>query len=213
MKHPTWNSSLAAASLQLLFEGACLLQVSPFSLCSLPCFLGVSVCDSPAWQRLGLAPPQRKLGGVLRLRMLLPVGGVQLSLRVVFSGSSLLFPPNLLLLLTLTPTLLAVTSGGDGRRRSPQSLLTLKKERGGVRLKLRVAWVPTLGHREIPHCPLLVIAGAAGSLLLGRDVGGGSGPPWSEIVIITHNAAGWCAGYRGDRGLGGDRCYRVDEGG
>lgn len=47
--------------------------------------------------------------------------------------------------------------------------------RGGVELRLWVAWVPTLGHGEVLRRPLLVNAVATGSLLLGRDVGDGSG--------------------------------------
>lgn len=165
---------------------SCLSQVasssSSSSLCSLPTLLGVSVCGSPAGQRLGR---------VLGLGMLLPlpavpvpVGGVRLSLDAavlaVFSGSSLLSPPNLLFL-TVSPAflrhlpLLPVTSRGGGRKRSPHSLLALWEERGGVELSLRVARVPTLGHGEIPQRPLLVVVCAAGSLLLGRDVRDGSG--------------------------------------
>lgn len=154
--------------------------------------------------------------------MLLPVGGVRLSLQAavlaLFSGSSLLSPPNLLLL-TLFPallhrlTLLPVTSGGGGKKRSPHSLSALREERGGVAFRLRVAWVPALGHGEISQRPLLVAACAAGSLLLGRDVGDGSGLPWDETVIIADVAPAWRDGYRGDGGLGGDSCHRADEGG
>lgn len=153
--------------------------------------------------------------------MLLPVGGVPRSLRaavlVLFSGSSLLSPSNLLLLI-LSPgllyrlPLLPVTSGGAGRQRSPHSLSTLREDRGGVEFKLRVAWILALGHGEIPQRPLLVGACAAGSLLLGRDAGDGSGLSWSETVIVTRAAAAWHDGYRGDGGLGGDSCHRADEG-
>ncbi len=146
------------------------------------------------------------------------VGGVRLSLNAVvlalFSGSSLLSPPNVLLL-TLSPALLhrlpllPVTSRGRGRKRSPHSLW---EKRGGVELRLRVAWVPTLGHGEIPQRPLLVAACGAGSLLLGRDIGDGGGLCGTETVIICA-AAAWRDGYRGDRGLGGDDCHRADQGG
>lgn len=108
---------------------------------------------------------------------------------------------------------LPMTSGGGGRKRSPHSLSALREERGGVELRLRVAWVPTLGHGEIPQRPLLVAACAAGSLLLGRDVRGGSGLPWTEAVVIADTATAWRDGYHGDGGLGGDSCHRVDEGG
>lgn len=149
-----------------------------------------------------------------------PVGGVQLSLNAavldLFSGSSLLSPPNLLLL-TLSPALLhclpllSVTSRGGGTKRSPQSVSALREERGGVELRLRVARVPTLGHGEIPQRPLLVAGCGAGSLLLGRDVGDGGGLPWTETVIIADAAAAWGDGYCGDRGLGGDGCHRADQ--
>lgn len=106
---------------------------------------------------------------------------------------------------------LPATTGGGGRKRSPHFLSALGEERGGVALRLGVAWVPTLGHGEIPQRPLLVAACAAGSLLLGRDVRGGSGLPWTETIIIADTAGR--DGYHGDGGLGSDSCHRVDEGG
>lgn len=112
-------------------------------------------------------------------------------------------------LLHRLPVLSATTGGG--RKRSPLFLSALREERGGVELRLGVAWVPALGHGEIPQRPLLVAACAAGSLLLGRDVRGGSGLPWTETIIIA-DAAGWDS-YHGDGGLGRDSCHRVDEGG
>lgn len=86
-KHPTWDVSLALAGapLLLLFGRTvrCLLQeaFSSSSLCSLPPLLGVSVPRSPARPSLWLASPQRGLGRVLRLGMLLRVERVLLSLR------------------------------------------------------------------------------------------------------------------------------------
>lgn len=141
-----------------------------------------------------------------------PISGVQLPLNAAaFSGSSLLSPPILLrsLLLHHLP-LLPVISEGCGSRRSPHSLPALREEGGGVELRLRVAWVPALGHGEIPRRPLLVAPCDARSLLLGRDVGDGSGLPWTETVIIT-NAAAWRHGYRGDRCVGGDDCHRANQ--
>lgn len=127
--------------------------------------------------------------------------GVWLSLNAAFldllSGSSLMSPPNLLLLpvspaLLLCLSLSPVTSGGGGSRRGPHSL---REERGGVELRLRVTRVPTLGHGEIPQRPLLVSGGGAGSLLLGRDVGDSGGFPWTVSTIITNAAAAWRHGY------------------
>lgn len=153
-----------------------------------------------------------------------PVGGVQLSLNAAVldlsSGSSLLSPPNLLLLLTLPPALLhrlpllPVTFRGGGRTRSPGSLSALREERGGVELSIGVARVSALGHGEIHQRPLLVAARSAGSLLLGRDVGHRGGLPWTETAVIAADtAAAWRDGYCGDGGLGGDGSHRADQGG
>ena len=127
--------------------------------------------------------------------------GVLLSLNAaVFSGSSsLLSPPDLLLLLLQR---LPVTDRGCGSQRSPHSLPALREERGGVEIGLGVAGVPALGHGEIPQRPLLVAAGVAGRLLLGRYVRDRRGLPWTEVVVVV-SAAGYC----GDGGLGGDGCH------
>lgn len=150
--------------------------------------------------------------GMLLPAVPVPVGGVQLLLDAavlaLFSGSSLLSPPNLLL---RRLPLLPVTGRGGGSKRSPYSLSALREKRGGVELRLGVACLPALGHGEIPQRPLLVAACGAGSLLLGRDVGDGGGLPWTESVIVGNAAAAWRDGYRGDGGLGGDGCHGADQ--
>lgn len=141
-----------------------------------------------------------------------PVRGVQPAV-ALFSGSSLMSSPVLLLSLLLHHLpLLPVISEGCGSRRSPHFLPAVREEGGGVELRLKVAWVPALGHGEIPQRPLLVAVCDARSLLLGRDVGDGSGLPWTQTVIIT-NAAAWRHGYRGDRCVGGDGCHGANQGG
>lgn len=96
--------------------------------------------------------------------------------------------------------------------RRPHSLPTLREERGGVELSLRVSRVPALSHGEIPQRPLLVAACAASSLLLGRDLRRSSGLSWSDAVIVADAASAWRDGDSGDGGLGGDGCHRANKG-